>query len=187
MEITWAEPRDADALTGIAFAAKRHWGYPERWIAAWRDALTITPEYVRRHEVHVATVKGEAVAFYALEGTGGTLELGHLWVLPESMGSGIGRALFEHALDRAYSLDAAVLEIESDPNAERFYRLMGARRVGETASEVEDESRTLPLLAVDVPARYRLRHSTGRAAPAKPRSTSGGGGDEQNRRYGAYS
>jgi len=30
---------DAGALTVIAQAAKRHWGYPEPWLAAWAAAL----------------------------------------------------------------------------------------------------------------------------------------------------
>lgn len=38
-----ATPADAAVLTEIAHAAKRHWGYPERWVQLWRAALTITP------------------------------------------------------------------------------------------------------------------------------------------------
>jgi hypothetical protein len=40
MHIVRAKPEDAANLTGIAFAAKRHWGYPENWIESWRDLLT---------------------------------------------------------------------------------------------------------------------------------------------------
>jgi GNAT superfamily N-acetyltransferase len=71
------------------------------------------------------------VGFYALVGEGSQIELEHLWVLPEHMSAGIGRALFAHAVRRAASLNADLLEIESDPNAEGFYRRMGAIRVGE--------------------------------------------------------
>ena len=45
---------DADALTEIAFAAKRHWRYPENWIRQWQEALTITPEYVIENPTFVA-------------------------------------------------------------------------------------------------------------------------------------
>ena len=31
------------ALTQIALAAKRHWGYPERWIEIWSSQLTFSP------------------------------------------------------------------------------------------------------------------------------------------------
>jgi hypothetical protein len=39
MQIVRAKPEDAETLTEIAHAAKRHWDYPERWIEAWRDIL----------------------------------------------------------------------------------------------------------------------------------------------------
>ena len=34
-----AVPADAARLTEIAFAAKRHWAYPESWVARWREAF----------------------------------------------------------------------------------------------------------------------------------------------------
>jgi GNAT superfamily N-acetyltransferase len=56
----------------------------------------------------------------------GEVELEHLWVSPEHIGTGIGRALFDHAVRRAAALGATTLSIEADPNAEGFYRRMGA-------------------------------------------------------------
>jgi GNAT superfamily N-acetyltransferase len=150
IEVFRAGERDAEALTRISFAAKRHWGYPERWIERWRESLTITPDFIRRNEVHAALVEGEPVGFYALTGEGSRIELEHLWVLPDRMGVGIGRALFDHAVRRAASLNAEVLEIESDPNAEGFYRRMGARRVGEINYSLDGHRRTLPLLVVEI-------------------------------------
>jgi GNAT superfamily N-acetyltransferase len=150
IEISRAGERDAEALTRISFAAKRYWGYPRRWIERWQETLTITPDFIGCNEVHAALVEGEPVGFYALIGEGSTLELEHLWVLPERMGAGIGRALFDHAVCKAASLNAEVLEIESDPNAEGFYRRMGARRVGEINYSIDGQRRTLPLLVVKV-------------------------------------
>jgi GNAT superfamily N-acetyltransferase len=153
MKILRATPGDAGTLTGISFAAKRYWGYPERWIAQWKEALTITPDFVRRNEVYVAIFEGKPVGFYALAGQGDKIELEHLWVSPEHIGTGVGRALFDHAVRRAGSLGAEVLGIEADPNAEGFYRRMGARRVGETSYPIDDQRRVLPLLVVDTPYR----------------------------------
>jgi predicted N-acetyltransferase YhbS len=73
-------------------------------------------------------------------------------VLPERMGEGVGRALFEHALRTAASLGAGVVGIEADPNAEGFYRRMGARRVDEIVYEIDGRERVLPLLAMYVQA-----------------------------------
>jgi GNAT superfamily N-acetyltransferase len=150
LEIRRATPEDAGTLTLIAFAAKRHWGYPEPWILHWTGGLTVAPEFIRDNEVYAATAGGEPVAFYALAGMGRTLELEHLWVSPEYIGRGMGRLLFEHALARAAALGTKSVELEADPNAEGFYRRMGAVRVGENVYEIEGHRRVLPLMAVEV-------------------------------------
>ena len=151
IEIERASPGEADALTRVAFAAKRYWGYPERWISHWSESLTITPEFVRNNEVYAAVSGSGPFGFYAITGTGRELELEHLWVSPAWIGSGAGRMLFEHAVDKATSLGASTVKIESDPNAEGFYLRMGARRVGENVYEIEGQSRVLPLMSVELP------------------------------------
>jgi hypothetical protein len=63
------------------------------------------------------------------------------------MGHGLGRQLFEHAVARLRALaPGAVLGIEADPNAEAFYRHMGARRVGEVTRDWQGVRRVLPYL-----------------------------------------
>jgi GNAT superfamily N-acetyltransferase len=153
MKIVRAGWGDAGVLSLIAYAAKRYWGYPKRWMERWREGLTITPEFVEENEVYAALVEEEPVGFYALVGQGCRIELEHLWVLPERMGTGVGRALLEHAAGRAADLGAETLGIEADPNAEGFYRRMGARRVGETTYELDGRKRILPLLALDIPTK----------------------------------
>lgn len=151
LHVRRATPEDAEALTRIALAAKRHWGYPERWILQWTGGLNITPEIVRNNEVHVAVVEGgRTVGFYALVGEGRRIELEHLWISPEYIGRGVGRILFDHALGKAASLGAETLRLEADPNAEGFYRKMGAERVGENVYEIEGHRRVLPLMAVEI-------------------------------------
>jgi GNAT superfamily N-acetyltransferase len=149
VDILPATPDDADALTHIAFAAKRYWGYPESWIQHWRDSLTITREFVRNNGVYAAVSGGGPCAFYALTGAGGELELEHLWVSPGWIGSGVGRLLFEHAMREAARRGASAVAIEADPNAEGFYLRMGARCVGENVFEIEGQKRKLPPLIVE--------------------------------------
>jgi GNAT superfamily N-acetyltransferase len=133
-------------LTEIAHAAKRHWGYPERWMQHWRDTLTITPDYIAGNEVYVARLGDAIVGFYALMGSGAKLTLDHLWLSPSQIGAGIGRTLFNHAMAKAKQLGATEIEIEAEPNAVGFYERMGATRVGENEYELEGQPRILPLL-----------------------------------------
>src|SRR3954464_10675181 len=154
MEIIQANSSDASALTKIALAAKRHWGYPEAWIESWQPLLTVIPEFIESNETWMALDSGKPVGFYALAPKRGKLELIHMWVLPEFMGQGVGRALFSHAVGRARKLNFSEIEIESDPNAESFYLRMGAQRVGARVSEIEEVKRELPVLIflIEAPA-----------------------------------
>jgi GNAT superfamily N-acetyltransferase len=148
MRIRAALAGECAALTALAHSAKRHWSYPEADIRAWRDELTVTPASLRDDVVEVALEADAIVGFYALAGAGGTLELEHFWVTPGHMRRGIGRRMFEHALHAARLRGGTVLRIASDPNAEGFYRRMGARRVGEVPST--PAGRVLPLLEIDL-------------------------------------
>ena len=150
MQIVRAKPKEADGLTEIAHAAKRHWGYPEKWIQNWRDLLTMRPEFIAANVTYCAIKDGCAVGFYLLTNESDGLHLDHLWITPHAMGRGIGRALFEHAIGQARELGHRTLKIEADPNAEGFYTRMGARRVGVTVTIVEDQRRELPVLQYDL-------------------------------------
>lgn len=150
MQIVRAKPQEADALTEIAHAAKRHWGYPERWIQNWRDILTMRPEFIAANVTYCAMEDARAVGFYLLTNESDGLHLDHLWIAPHAMGRGIGRALFEHALEQTRRLGHPTLKIEADPNAEGFYTRMGARRVGVTVTSIENQRRELPLLLYDL-------------------------------------
>lgn len=145
-----AQAGDAAALTEIAHAAKRHWGYPEAWIARWRDALTLTPAYIADHAVFVAAGAEDdrPRGFHALAMRGADAVLDHLWIAPEWMGRGLGRELLGHAVRTARELGAARLEIDSDPHAEEFYRRMGAVRIGEVRADVDEVRRVLPRMEI---------------------------------------
>jgi len=150
MHIARAKPDDAAALTEIAFAAKRHWGYPQNWMESWREVLTIRPEFIRDHETYKAAVDDRVVGFYALERKGDRLDLAHLWVSPDAMGQGVGRCLFIHALERARDAGFRELEMESDPNAEGFYERMGAHRIGTNTRVLEGQTCELPVLVYEI-------------------------------------
>src|SRR6185503_4524457 len=143
MQILRAKPEDAARLTQIALASKRHWGYPERWIATWTRLLTIEPTLIAEQETYTAYIDRVPVGFYSLSRGPGRMNLEHLWVLSEAMRRGVGRALFVHAVERVRASGFESMEIESDPNAAGFYEHMGARRVATTATELEGRPREL--------------------------------------------
>lgn len=149
MQIRKAATEDSAALTKIANDAKRHWGYPEHWLQHWQDDLTISDDFIASTDVYVAESEGNLLGFYALIMREEKAELDHLWVSPPHIGTGVGKQLFLHAMQRAAKENVSAVEILSDPNAEGFYRKQGAHRIGEVVSEVDGEPRVLPLMSVD--------------------------------------
>jgi N-acetylglutamate synthase-like GNAT family acetyltransferase len=150
IRIRRAEPDEAPALTEIAHAAKRHWGYPETWIEHWQDDLTITPEFIARNEMYVALFNDQIIGCCALVSTGSDAELEHMWIRPDYMGNAVGKALFRHTRERAKQLNFSAMELSADPNAEGFYQRMGAERCGEVQAEIDGRPRVLPRMRVDL-------------------------------------
>jgi ribosomal protein S18 acetylase RimI-like enzyme len=148
LQIHPAKPDQAEALSQIALAAKRHWGYPERWIEIWKSQLTFRPEYFEENESWVAETDHAPVAFYTLLEKDGSAWIENLWVSPEFIGKGVGKKLFLHALEVSRQRGYKILQLEADPNAAGFYEKMGMKKVGERLSEVEDQPRALPVMEI---------------------------------------
>ena len=139
---------DAAELTRIAFAAKRHWDYPEEWIELWAEELTIDAGYIAANWVLAATVGSRIVGWCAVIEDRGEYWLDYCWVLPAAAGNGVGRALVERSFGYAAESQSRTLKVIADPNAEGFYRRLGFRLIGARPSRAA--GRRLPLLEADV-------------------------------------
>ena len=151
MKIREARETDAAELTELMRAAKRSWGYPDEWMKLWSAVLRIDADAIAAMQVRVGEDEDGIVGFYALAGTGSTVQLEHLWVRPGQMGKGVGRALLAHALAAAAVGGAAEVLIESEPHAEAFYIRMGAVRFASVAAPAPGApDRMLPVLRIDL-------------------------------------
>jgi GNAT superfamily N-acetyltransferase len=138
-------PDEAAGLGDLALRSKAHWGYDREFLEACRTELMFAPTDVVLRRIHVAERAGRILGFYSLDGDAPNGEIGNLWVTPEAIGTGLGRKLWDHAIERASSAGFAVLRIDADPFAEGFYLAMGAVRVGEAPSG-SIPGRVLPML-----------------------------------------
>ena len=146
LQIRRAFPHEADILSQIAFSAKAHWGYPQRWLEIWKPQLTFSAEYLEQHESWVAEKEELPIAFYVLQEKEKSAWIEDLWVSPEFIGAGIGKRLFLHAAELSRQRGYKTLQLESDPNAVGFYKKMGMVQIGERHSEVGNEPRILPIM-----------------------------------------
>ena len=129
---------EASALSELCIRSKAVWGYDEAFMALARIALEVRPEQVAAGDVWVATgADGEVAGMVALAPNEqpNTLDLDKLFVEPQRIRNGVGRALMAHAIDEAQRRGAKRLTILSDPYAAGFYERNGARRIGEAPSD----------------------------------------------------
>ena len=142
------------ALTELALRSVRQgWGYSEEFMAWEPEAITVAPEHVTLgitnvlcsfadpHRVRcahtpppLAALQGEGgrvLGFYVLRGEPPEMELSRMMVEPDAIGTGCGRRLWDHAVATARARGVATITLDADPNAEPFYRRMGAETVGE--------------------------------------------------------
>lgn len=146
-----AEAADAPALSELAFRSKAHWGYSPDQLEAWRENLTLSSDWMSLHPIHVAEIDGRIVGFFALLAEHGQWKLEHFWVAPEAMGQGVGRSMLTHAMAVAKQVGARELIIDSDPNAEGFYRACGAVRIASLPAPIEGEPhRERPVLRLAI-------------------------------------
>jgi GNAT superfamily N-acetyltransferase len=150
ISIRRVRPGEADALSRIAIAAKRHWGYPEHWMEIWIPQLTFTPDYFETNESWVAVEQDAPIAFYTVQEREGSAWIENMWVDPAWIGHGIGKGLFQHAVSCSKAQGHQTLQLEAEPNAVGFYEKMGMTRVGEHHYMLEGRPRILPLMRLSL-------------------------------------
>ena len=139
-------------LSDLALRSKGYWGYDADFLEKCREELTVRVADIEQRRVTVLEREGKVLGFYGLDGEAPEGELWWLFVEPDAIGTGAGRALWTHALQTAFRLKWERMRIEADPGAEGFYLAMGAKRVGEAPSQ-SIPGRVLPLLEYDLGAR----------------------------------
>ena len=151
MVIRSAVPDDAGALTELAMRSKAHWGYDARFMELCRAELTMTAARMAEEEIVVAGRTDRELSGFTsfVREPDGTVEVMNCFVEPALIGTGIGHALMTELIARARAMGIAVMMVDSDPQAEGFYRRHGFRRVGEAPSG-SIPGRSLPRLRLDL-------------------------------------
>jgi len=145
-----ARPEEAEALSALMLRSKAHWGYDADFMANCVAVLTVSADKLSDGS-YIVAVDGDdcllGVTRIERLDEDGTFELDKLFIDPNAMGLGVGRALFDRSMEMAQAADAKRIEILSDPDAAPFYERMGAKRIGEAPSDAIP-GRMLPLLEI---------------------------------------
>lgn len=146
-----AKAGEEASLTELCVRSKAYWGYDADFLNATREDMTVKPSAVRKGMVLVAeSASGKVLGVSALgEIDDETFEIDLFFLDPEVIGKGLGRPLFEETAALARKNGGRALKIVADPNAEAFYRHLGAKRIGAEASSYIP-GRSLPLMTYEL-------------------------------------
>lgn len=139
-----ARIEERDVLDDICFRAKAHWGYDATFMESVRDQIRVSAEAIALGHVWVGVdASGKPGAVMQIDRLSRhAADLSLMFVAPEAMRGGFGRALFDKARALARAMGVAELLIDSDPQAAGFYAAMGCKRVG--AEPTGYQGRLLP-------------------------------------------
>lgn len=139
MQIEKAQINDHFTLSKITYLGKAFWGYDKQLLDKWKEDLTITPDYIIKNNVFKLISDGKIIGFYSfLKLENNILKLDFLFILPEYIGSGIGKLLMTDFIDKAKNLNIEKIILDADPNAEKFYKKFGFQTYNKLESSVKN-------------------------------------------------
>jgi GNAT superfamily N-acetyltransferase len=136
-------------LSELCMRSKAVWGYDADFMAACRKELTFDPRDLSSSRIAVAEQGNNIVGVAQVKMAGRDADLQKLFVEPAALRGGVGRVLFDWAIDAAREMGASRMTIEADPDAAPFYRHLGARDIG-LAPSGSIAGRMLPKLAFEL-------------------------------------
>ena len=119
-------------------------------MAVFTEELTHNSDLITASlEAIVACVDEKIVGYFTLiRRDDDSIELDFMFVLVESMGQGIGRAMMHEAIRLARSYEAEHLWLIADPQAVGFYEKFGAKQVSNHQSRIP--GRTIPVMRIEL-------------------------------------
>ncbi len=148
-KIRTPEIHELPTLSALCLRSKAVWGYDDAFLSSCRDELSFNPQDLALTYIAVAQEPGALLGVVQVKVEQSQADLLKLFVEPDAMCRGIGKALFVWAIDTAKNAGAIRIAIEADPGAAAFYRHMGAHNDG-TAPSGSIPGRMLPKLALDL-------------------------------------
>ena len=137
LTFTYAVSTDSGLLTSTAFASKKVWGYSDEFMSLWKQELEISEDYISKNTVVKVFHADDFIGFFALKATGNnTVEIDHLWLLPNKIKSGFGKQIFQQIREVLRQQGHQKVWLVAEPNAKGFYDKMGGRVTGQFESKV---------------------------------------------------
>ena len=155
MKINKAKSIDAYEITELTLRSKNYWNYGKEQIEAWREELTITPEYINKNQVFKIINENSLLGFYAYQPIDSKkVKLNYLFIEPKFIGQGLGKILMNDFLKRIEQNGFEKVTLDADPNAESFYQSFGFKVTGQLKSSIKD--RFLPIMELNLKLTHNI-------------------------------
>ncbi|MFB9079146.1 GNAT family N-acetyltransferase [Flavobacterium procerum] len=149
MNIQKAKIEDHICLTEITKKSKAYWGYSEEQIEKWTNSLTITEEYIKQNPVFNLIDENQIIGYYSyLTLEKNQVKLDNLFILPEYIGKGFGSFLMNDFLKKMRNEKTSKIILDSEPNAEPFYKKIGFIKIGEFETSIKN--RFMPIMEMNL-------------------------------------
>jgi ribosomal protein S18 acetylase RimI-like enzyme len=149
MKLQKATAEDHILLTEITKRSKAYWGYSEEQIAKWSNNLTVTADYIEKNNVFNLVDENQIIGYYSyIIQDNNQVKLDNLFVLPEYIGKGFGSYLMNDFLERMRNEKCQKITLDSEPNAEQFYRKIGFIKIGEFETSIKN--RFMPIMEMNL-------------------------------------
>ena len=131
-----ARDDERDALSDLHRRSSFVWEENRADLAAHPDALGVEAAAITAGHVRVAVDGAGAVLGFCIAFAAGdnAWELDDLFVEPDLMHGGVGRALVDDAARRASAAGASALTVIANPRAQGFYELVGFEHAGDAVT-----------------------------------------------------
>lgn len=124
-------------MSDLALRSKSYWPYSKALIESYREDLEVFPEEIEAGAVFAMEQGEEIVGFYALSSSDKKQRLHFMFVEPNYIGKGLGKALWLHALSTAKQRGWRSLSFYADSYAaENFYKHQGCRTLSTLESKL---------------------------------------------------
>ncbi|MEQ8925156.1 MAG: GNAT family N-acetyltransferase [Fulvivirga sp.] len=151
MKVYKATSNDHNNLTSLMRNSKSYWGYEQKLMDKWQDELTITKEFIENNHVFKIVVKSVIVGFFAYSTIESLARLQSMFILPNKIGKGLGAFMMDTFLDELKEGPVDFIVLESDPNAEGFYKNFGFKTVSLKPTIVKKRFMPIMVKHLDVP------------------------------------
>ena len=126
-----AKLSECAALNTLIRESKGFWPYSDGFIDQFMQQWGINESYLQTNEIILFEKEEHVIGLFSFKmNHDNKPELDLFFVNRNHIGKGIGKSIWQQALNYALDHDWTEFQIIADPNAEGFYQHMGAKTIG---------------------------------------------------------